>query len=217
MSDICLAIKKIESFNQHNDLRKIISEFEKNLPKRNASDLYQMLEMGAIDTSLFTSALEVKQVIGQINVMIHAWGVLVSLPHILKHGEEIEYVSLGAGNTGKQFDLKTSYRVAEFKFITWRGGPETIRKNSLFKDFYNLVANGEDFEKYLYVLETDYPLKSLNSTRTIKSTLSKRSLYEEFTKKYGDKYKTVKDYYKDFENSVKIVDLRKFVPELSSH
>lgn len=43
------------------------------------------------------------------------------LPHILEPDERVESVSLGAGNTGRDFDLETNVRVAEFKFIHWRG------------------------------------------------------------------------------------------------
>jgi hypothetical protein len=34
------------------------------------------------------------------------------------------FPKIGAGYTGREFDLETNYRVAEFKFIHWRGGPE---------------------------------------------------------------------------------------------
>jgi hypothetical protein len=63
--------------------------------------------------------------------VIHALGILLCLPHILRPGEVIDYVSLGAGNTGRAFDLETSLRVAEFKFIHGQGGPGSIRQNSL--------------------------------------------------------------------------------------
>jgi hypothetical protein len=42
----------------------------------------------------------VKQLAGQINMIIHALGILLCLPHILRPSEIIDYVSLGAGNTG---------------------------------------------------------------------------------------------------------------------
>jgi hypothetical protein len=61
--------------------------------------------------------------------------------HILRPGEVIDCVSLGAGNTGRAFDLETNLRIAEFKFIHWQGGPESIRQNSLFKDFYEMAEH----------------------------------------------------------------------------
>jgi hypothetical protein len=78
----------------------------------------------------------VKRLAREINVVIHALGILLCLPHILEPEETIEYVSLGAGNTGRAFDLETNKRIAEFKFSRWQGGAEAIRQNSLFKDFY---------------------------------------------------------------------------------
>lgn len=78
---------------------------------------------------VLAAAAEMKRLAGQINVTIHALDILLCLPYILEPGEQVEYVSLGAGNTGRQFDLETNLRVAEFKFIRWRGGAESIRQN----------------------------------------------------------------------------------------
>ena len=60
-------------------------------------------------------------------------------------------MSLGAGNTGRAFDLETNKRIAEFKFIRWQGGPEAIRQNALFKDFYFMAEHAGVKRKYLYV------------------------------------------------------------------
>jgi len=54
------------------------------------------------------AAALMKRVAGQINVVIHALGILLCLPHILEADEVVEYVSLGAGNTGRAFDLETN-------------------------------------------------------------------------------------------------------------
>lgn len=83
----------------------------------------------------FAGAAGLKQIAGQVHTALHALGILLCLPHILENGEMVQYASLGAGNTGRSFDLETDRRVAEFKFITWRGGPEAFRQNGLFKDF----------------------------------------------------------------------------------
>src|SRR3989304_6170333 len=91
-----------------------------------------------VTPALWTAALTLKKAAAQVNVLIHATGVLLALPHILEAGEVIEALSLGAGNTGKAFDLETDRRVAEFTFIDWKGGPESIRQNAVFEDFYRL-------------------------------------------------------------------------------
>ena len=151
MDDLSSGFKIVEEFHTQNNLRQTISGFEYSLRQKNLSEINEQLKQKQFDPNVLTAALELKDIVGQINTIIHAWGILVSLPWILYPEEQVEYVSLGAGNTGKKFDLKTSMRVAEFKFISWKGGSESIRQNGLFKDFYNLVENGGNLEKYLYV------------------------------------------------------------------
>ena len=107
-------------------------------------------EIGANQEAL-AAAAEIKRLAAQIDVTIHALGILSCLPHILEPGERVEYVSLGAGNTGREFDLETNFRVAEFKFIRWRGGPESIRQNQVFKDFFTLAESNTAKRKYLYL------------------------------------------------------------------
>jgi len=139
----------------------------------------------------------------------------VCLPHILRPGEVIDYVSLGAGNTGRAFDLETNLRVAEFKFIRWRGGPESIRQNSLFKDFYEMAEHETQKEKYLYVLGTEHGERFFNGGRSLSSVLSRNvTLRNKFNEKFGDRYGTVRDYYLPRKGRVVIQDVSAFVPEL---
>ncbi len=70
-----------------------------------------------VTSELLSAAYAVKRAAAQINVLVHAVGGLLLLPKIMEPGEKIEYVSLGAGNSGRDFDLETDRRVAEFKFI----------------------------------------------------------------------------------------------------
>jgi hypothetical protein len=156
----------------------------------------------------------VKRLAGQINVITHALGILLCLPELLQPGEAIESVSLGAGNTGKPFDLETDRRIAEFKFIAWRGGPEAIRQNSIFKDFYGLAEHDSPKSKHLYVLGTQFPLKFLNGRRALKSVLSKNvGLCEEFRAKYPE-YRIVRDYYVPRRDQVVVEDVSSLLPGL---
>lgn len=91
-----------------------------------ADDVAVLTTSGAKAEVLGAAAL-IKHLAGQINVVIHALGILLCLPHILRPGEVIDYVSLGAGNTGRAFDLETNHRIAEFKFIRWQVWQESIR------------------------------------------------------------------------------------------
>jgi hypothetical protein len=124
-------------------------------------------------------------------------------------------VSLGAGNTGRQFDLETNLRVAEFKFISWRGGPESIRQNGLFKDFFMLAESDVDKRKYLYVLGTAHPLKFFNGGRALSSVLSRgdktKKLFEE---RYGTRFTVVREYYDLKREAVIVEDVSSYLGPL---
>jgi hypothetical protein len=121
------------------------------------------------------------------------------------------------GNTGRAFDLETNQRIAEFKFIRWQGGPEVIRQNALFKDFYLLAEHNSDKSKYLYVLGTEHPLKFFNGGRSLSSVLSRHvGLWNHFRKEFGDRYRTVRDYYGLRKDIVVIEDVSAWLPDLVS-
>ena len=66
-------------------------------------------------------------------------------------------------------------RIAEFKFIHWRGGSEAIRQNGLFKDFYSLAEHETEKRKELYVLDCKYPLRFLRGGRALSSGVMHKS------------------------------------------
>src|SRR5438105_3702599 len=118
-----------------------IADLEKVLSGQERDAVADLINKDGVDSALLHAALVVKAMSGQINVVVHAVGILVSLPYLLSEGEVIQSLSLGAGNTGRRHDLETDRRVAEFKFIGWRGGAEAIRQNSLFVDLFNLATD----------------------------------------------------------------------------
>ncbi|MGW1424660.1 hypothetical protein ACWAT4_31570 [Bradyrhizobium manausense] len=157
-----------------------------------------------------------KRLAGQIHVTIHALGILLCLPHILQPGERVEYVSLGAGNTGRDFDLETNVRVAEFKFIRWRGGSETIRQNSVFKDYLLLAEHPTTKRKHLYLLGTEHAIGFLRGGRAISSVLSRNGkLQKMFANRLGERFRTVGDYYKAYSSAVQIDDVSPWLSELA--
>lgn len=173
------------------------------------------IDVGAT-SALLTAAHAVKRAAGQINVVIHAVGGILLIPQIMEPDERIEYVSLGAGNTGRDFDFETDRRVAEFKFIHWQGGAEAIRQNSLFKDFYCLAESKTTKRKELYVLGTAHPLRFLHGGRALSSVMSRnRKLWDEFRAKYGDRFSKVSQYYVERQHEVAIIDAAPLVPELA--
>lgn len=157
-----------------------------------------------------------KRLAGQINVTIHALGILLCLPHILEAGERVESVSLGAGNTGREFDLETNLRVAEFKFIRWRGGAEAVRQNSVFKDYVLLAEHPTLKRKHLYLLGVDHALKFFRGGRALSSVLSRNDkLRRFFSGRFGEQFRTVREYYAAHGHVVRIEDVSRWLSELA--
>ena len=124
---IASAIEELQQFAGP-DLGRTISSIEETARGVRPENCEELLRQVGASNSVLGAAALVKSIAGQINVTIHTLGILRCLPSILEDGEVIEYVSLGAGNTGREFDLETNFRIAEFKFIRWQGGAEVIRQ-----------------------------------------------------------------------------------------
>jgi hypothetical protein len=213
MSALIDAAKAIQEFSDKSLTQKIW-ELETSFQGKDGQQVSDILPQIAIDRNLLIAGITLKQVAGQINVLIHTVGILLSLPHILEEGEVIEELSLGAGNTGRNFDLATNRRIAEFKFIHWRGCAESIRQNSLFKDFFYLAEYETKKERYLYVIGDHHPLRFLNGGRALNSILTKdQKLRESFSNLYGTKYSTVDEYYRFRKDRIHLVDINEFIPE----
>jgi hypothetical protein len=213
--DLASAVLALQRFSGNN-LTLTLSQIESELEGRTVGTCTPLLvEHNAQHEALEAAGL-MKQLASQINVVIHALGILLCLPELLEADERIESVSLGAGNTGKSFDLVTDRRIAEFKFITWQGGPESIRQNSIFKDFYYLAEDDSKKLKCLYLLGTKHPLKFFTSRRALSSVLSKNVTFsEQFRSKYPD-YEVVRDYYMPVRHRVNITDVSQLLPGLAN-
>ncbi|MDP1954562.1 MAG: hypothetical protein Q8K71_08795 [Polaromonas sp.] len=208
---ITKAFKAMDVF-QGVSLTESLSKIEKDIVGHSVDDMKTFCGGQGIDNAFMASAVSIKKLAGQINTIIHAAGILCALPHLLEPGEKVKSVSLGAGNTGRKFDLETNKRIAEFKFIDWRGGAESIRQNGIFKDFFELAEYDTRKKKCLYVVGTDYPLKFLNGGRALTSVLSRQNaLHGRLVEKYGAEVKTVRQYYRLTERKVQICDVSPFI------
>jgi hypothetical protein len=211
--ELTKAVAALQAFTTP-DVTRAISRIERSIEGMAAENCNSLINNCGAGPELLAAAGMVKRIAGQINVVIHAIGILLCLPHLLQPGEIVDYVSLGAGNTGRSFDLETNHRIAEFKFIRWQGGAEAIRQNSLFKDFFLLAESAKPKQKFLYVLGTDYPLQFLNGRRSLESVLSKNvPLNSAFRSKYPHE-QTVRDYYLPRKDMVKIEDVSQWLPDL---
>lgn len=198
------------------DLTCTLGRIEGEVRGLSADDCDAFLEQAGAGREVLAAAAEMKRLAGQINVTIHALGILLCLPHILEQGETVEYVSLGAGNTGREFDLETNLRVAEFKFIRWRGGAESIRQNSIFKDYVLLAENPTPKRKYLYLVGTEHALKFLHGGRALSSVLSRNDkLQKMFSERFSSQFSKVRDYYGAHRDAVQIEDVSAWLSELA--
>lgn len=203
-----LAIARFQGIS----LTESLSNFEKQIRGLGIVESLTFCELHSIDEVFLSSALAVKKVAGQINVVIHAAGILHSLPRILEVGEVVESVSLGAGNTGRKFDLETNLRVAEYKFIDWQGGSESIRQNGIFKDFFELAEFETTKKKCLYVVGTNFPLKFLNGSRALTSVLSRHPrILDRLKEKYGAEMVRVGQYFNLKRKEVEILDVSPYI------
>lgn len=205
------ALRALETF-QGESLTQSLSLIEHAIVGLDVASLKGFCSDRNIDQAFMASASSIKKVAGQINVIIHAAGILCSLPHILKPGEVVESVSLGAGNTGRRFDLETNKRIAEYKFIDWQGGPESIRQNALFKDFFELAEYQTTKTKQIYVVGTEIPLRFLRGGRALTSVLSRfPAILQQLSDSYGASVTVVRDYYEIRKREVEIVDVSPYI------
>ena len=108
---------------------------------------------------------------------------------------------------------ETDRRIAEFKFIGWRGGPESIRQNNLFYDVFDLASAQTDKRKTLSVLGKEQPLRFLGNNRALASVFSKNAeISQRFRAAYGEQFHTVNAYWRSVIDLVEIVDLLDVVP-----
>ena len=166
------------------------------------ADVQRRLAEHAIDQELFAAARTIKKAAAQIDVVLHAIGILVLLPNILRENERVVTLSLGAGSAeGKRFDMETDQRVAEFTFIDWQGNDNT-RLEKIFKDFYRLADFPTHRTKELWLTSATYVLKYFRSRTSVRSATNKhRDVWEDFQRKYPS-IEHVADYYRLQETAV---------------
>lgn len=215
MADLVESSKKIQNF-EGESLKLRLADLEAEFEGTNIDKVQSLCSANKIDDTLIHSAISLKNALGQIDVDIHAIGILLLLPAILQRGEVIESLSLGAGSTGKKFDLETNLSIAEFKFIHWKGRDST-RQDSLFKDFFYLAEEDTNKKRCLYVLGLEHPLKFLNGGRAIDSVLSRNiKLLKDYQKRYGTRFSKVCEYYNYRKHLVELTDINRVMPSLAT-
>lgn len=214
-TSIAQALQQVDEFKGLL-LANTVGQLESRLQRATLTQLEQVnYDMGISDVLLKAAAM-VKRASAEINVVIHTVGILYSLPHLLRPAELIISTSLGAGNSGSEFDVVTDQRIAEFKFQFWQKGANALRKKTLFQDYYRLARNNTQKEKYLYVTETQRPLNFLQGKSSVKGIMDRnRSLWDDFNERFGGEYETVGEFYRRFADQVQVVNLYQVVPDLA--
>jgi hypothetical protein len=213
--DLQEAADRLEAFGVGAALTARIKQLEAAGTGLEPRELRKLLTREAVGPDLIRAAATVKELAGQVHVVMHAAGLLAALPHILEPNEIVESLSLGAGNAGRAHDLETDRGIAEFTFIDWRGS-DTIRQNKLFGDIINLMASRTSKRRIAYVLGLDHPMRFLLGRRSIESVLSRSSRARiRFEELHGDStYTTVRDYWAYAKDEVEVIDLRELVPSV---
>jgi len=215
-ADLAAAISALQRFYGPHGLTVRIASLEGKLTGCDHRSVHEILRQEQATESSLAAALAVKRIAGQVNTAIHALGISLALPAILEEGEVILGTSLGAGSSGRGFDLETDRRVAEFKLTTWRGGAEPVRQNELFADVFHLAETDTPKRRELYLTELQRPLRFLNNRRALKSVLSKSAVAEEFYARHGDNYTVVRDYWQDVRDRIIVIDVTTLVPAIAA-
>jgi len=215
-ADLAEAVRVLEALGPGKQLTTRIAQLEEAFRELPAAAIPGRLVDERLGEATLRGALQVKALAGQINVVVHAVGILVALPHILDADETVQALSLGAGNAGgRAHDLVTDRQVAEFKFIQWRGDADGGRQSSLFADVFNLASEETDKRRVLYVTGKVHPLRFLTNNRTLASVLSRnRGVAERLRAAHGEGFTTVSQYWDLVKDRLEIVDLCEVVPAL---
>lgn len=207
------ALARVLDFLGSNPIRYRIQELEEGARVAGPEEARKFVDAAGVDLALLVAARSLKEAFGQLNVAIHAAGILLALPYVLEPAERVHYVSLGAGNTGRTFDLETDRRVAEFKLIRWQGGADAGRQDSLFKDVFKLAGDMTERRKQLYVLEKQHPLRFLENRRAITSVLRNATDRARFQERHPS-VRVVREYWDLVRDRVEIVDLMDVAPSV---
>src|ERR1039458_9240946 len=207
------AIASLQAFIGDEPPRLRVAQLERMVEGVDRNGAFTVLHREGVDEHLLRAALDIKRLAGEVNVVIHALGILLTLPRILEPGEQIRSTSLGAGTGGRPHDLVTTHRIAEFKFIKWRGH-DAVRQQELFADFVNLAEAPGELRRELYVAGAELPRRFLATSRRALSSVCdrRRDVLDRIWAAHGDSYQTVAEYTAACGRDVTIVDLEEILP-----
>lgn len=206
MMDIKEAINIVKAFKKES-VKEVLLDLQKTEITNSTNDF----------ENIFTSAKIIKEASAQIDEIVHASGIMLALSVWLIKNEEVQYLSLGAGNHKGHFDLETNHRIAEFKFGKWNeNSANGLRRRGYFSNYISLLINETKRDKYFVVEDKKAFLKFMNGTAKWKNVLSKNptsllALKEFLVSNKMDSIETVGEIYNHFIGIVIIVDFTEII------
>jgi hypothetical protein len=212
MHDLERAIAALQTFKGTN-LARTIGDAERSLEGADTASVVRLKRKLFGDGDLFRAAVLVKTAAAQIDNLLHAVGILAALPHILEPGERVVKGSLGAA--GGSFDLLTTARVAEFKFIHWKPKGNSLRLMVVLEDFIKLAeARNVPKRRELYLLGPQPFLRFAAGRTKLHTMFGKRNApLLKLLAEINGEWTTVGDYFTARRSAVEIIDLHRWLPK----
>jgi hypothetical protein len=212
LDPLSAAVSKLDGFTAGRTPKVWVTELERSVTGVDREAIAGLLMSKRVDNDVLAAAIAIKSFAGQINVLIHALGIMLALTQILSPGERVNAVSLGAGTGDRLYDLETDRRIAEFKFTRWRG-QDAVRQRELFADFVALAESADPRKRQLFVAGLVLPAKFLHSNRSIASVCQRRpEVLARIRAHHGDSVKTVAEYAAAHKGEVELVDVAPLLP-----
>ena len=197
-----------------NEAINIVKIFKNENVKETLKDLQRLENKISFPNfeNIFTAAKIIKDASSQIDEIVHASGIMIAKELWLHEDEEVQYLSLGAGNHKGHFDMETNLRIAEFKFGKWNDNSANgIRRRGYFSNYISLLTANDHRSKYFVVEDRSSFVKFMNGKATWRNVLSKnpsgfKKLEKFLIENKKEHLVTVGEIYKEFEERITIIE-----------
>ncbi|HEX8105749.1 MAG TPA: hypothetical protein VF533_24250 [Solirubrobacteraceae bacterium] len=196
-------------------LGKRIAALETDLAGQSGETAAGVVASHGLTAATFAASLLVREELGKLSDLIHATGIALALPHLLEAGEVLKTPSLAAGNDpGRQYDVETNVRAAEFKFARWTNGGNGGREKDLFKDLVLLTQAPMPLRAEIYV-RGPRPARFLAGRASARKQLKRsQAVLAVFDAQVSDPEVTVAAYVAAYAERVRVIDLEEAVPSV---
>ena len=214
-TNLSSALAALVGFLRAAPLTESIKDLEHALVDASANTIDGIVEAHGISPAVLEAAMVARATFGRLNDVIHAAGVTLALPRLLKPDETLKRPSLAAGNDkSRPFDVETNRRAMEFKFGRW-DGHDAMRKRGVAKDLVHLAELADGRRAELYVLG-NRPTRFLTGSKASMGWALDRApaTRARFASQFGPLEQTVAEFYESVRERVSVIDLELLLPDL---